>query len=54
MHYAICETYSVQWSSIHLWSIEGGGRSVCHEPYVVIVVFHRSMVNWRGGGVSLS
>ena len=46
VHYAICETYLVQWSFRDLWSIGGGGMGpVCTG----VVVFHRSMVNWRRG-----
>ena len=54
MHSAICKIYLVQWYSIDLWLI--GGGYMCPEVYVAfcymlklfgVVVFHRSIVNWR-------
>ena len=54
VHSAICEISVVEWYSIHLWSI-GGDTSVlciCALCYMLnifgVVVFHTSMVNWRG------
>ena len=58
VHYAICETYVVQWYSIDLWSI--GGVYICPGYSCIllyvkldlsVVVFHRSMVNWRRGAL---
>ena len=53
---AISETYFVQWHSIDLWSIGGGlhltwvyVHSSTSEIVFGVVVFHRSMVNWRRG-----
>ena len=50
VHSAICETYMVLWYSIDLWSI-GGGLGICAFCYMQdlfgVVVFHRSMVDWR-------
>ena len=43
-HSPICETDLVWWYSIDLWSIGGGGWNLFG-----VVVFHRSMINWRRG-----
>ena len=57
VHSAICETYVVLWYSIHLWSIGGGtsALSICAFCYLLnlfsVVVFYRSMVNWRRGAL---
>ena len=55
VHSAICETYVVYWYSIDLWSVVGGGTSalgICEFCYMWnlfgVVVFYRSMVDWRG------
>ena len=51
---AICETDLVYQYSIHLWLIGGGtfDLHICALCYMLhvfgVVVFHRSMVNWRG------
>ena len=45
VHSAICETDLVSWYSHDLWSIGGeGGQNLFR-----VVVFHRSMVDWRRG-----
>ena len=51
---AIYQTYLVYWYSIHLWLIGRVGTcalSICAFCYMLelfgVVVFHRSMVNWR-------
>ena len=56
VHSSICDTYSVQWCSMDIWSIGGGGMSSLGifaffymSNLFDIVVFHRSMVNWRKG-----
>ena len=36
VHCAICDTYSMQWYSIHLWSIGGGGLIICAFCYLLI------------------
>ena len=54
---AICETSFVLSYSIHLWSIARG--YICSKYiafcYILnlfgVVVFHRSMVNWRRGAL---
>ena len=58
VHFAICETYVVQWYSIDVWSIGGGGTSAltiyafCYMFNLFsVVVFYKSMVNWRRGEV---
>ena len=42
----------MQWYSIDLWSIEGGGLGTCAFCYLCnlfgVAVFHTSMVIWRG------
>ena len=42
----------VQWYSIDLWSIGGGGLGICAFCYMLnfcgVMVFHTYMVNWRG------
>ena len=55
VHSSIRETYLVQWYSIDLWSIGGGvhlALGICAFCYMLnlfgVVVFHRSMVNWKG------
>ena len=48
------------WYSIHLWSIGGGTSAIniCAFCYMLnifgVVVFHRSMVNWRRGPWNIS
>ena len=46
----ICYTYSVQWYSIDLWLIVGGGLGICAFCYMLnfcgVVVFLTCMVNW--------
>ena len=57
VHCAICETYLVKWYSIHLWLIGGGtcALGICAFCYMLnlydVVVFHRTMVNWRWGAL---
>ena len=36
VHSAICETYFVQWYSIDLWSIGGGGLGIYAFCYIII------------------
>ena len=57
VHSAICETYLVSWYSIDLWPILGGHLIlVCTSSEKIsslhnlfgVVVFHTSMVDWRG------
>ena len=54
VHSAICEKYLVQWHSIDLWSIGECtcALGICAFCYMLnlfsVVVFHRTMVNWRG------
>ena len=49
----------VLWYSIHLWSIGGGtyALSICAFFYMShvfgVVVFHRSLVNWRKKGLGI-
>ena len=51
MHSSICETYSVQWCFIDLWSMEGDGYIcpgyMCILLYVTLVQF--SGVPWIYG-----
>ena len=55
VHSAIFESSVVKWYSLHLWSIGGGtsALSICAFYSIwnlfSVVVFHRSMVNWRRG-----
>ena len=53
VHYAICATVVVYWSSMDLWSIGGGSMaSVCHKTDLV---WWSSMDLWSiGGGSSAS
>ena len=52
---ATCETYFIQWYSIDVLLIGGGAcaRGICAFCYILnlfgVVVFHRSIVNWRRG-----
>ena len=57
LHSAICETYLVERYSMHLWLIGGDTSALSIHVFCYmlslfgVMVFHRSMVNWRRGAL---